>query len=95
MSEPAITVADNPAANRYEIHVNGELAGFTTYRLEPGRIVFRHMETLDAFAGKGLGARQAAAVLDDARARGLRVVPQCPFIKTYVADHPEYQDLVD
>ena len=92
--DDAITVVDDPAASRYELHVRGELAAFTNYRLAPNRIVFTHTETLDGFAGHGLATRLARAVLDAARARGLRVVPQCPFVAQYVDEHPEYQDLV-
>jgi predicted GNAT family acetyltransferase len=101
MSEPAdqipddaITVVDNPAASRYELHVRDELAAFTNYRLAPDRIVFTHTETLDGFSGHGLATHLARAVLDAARARGLRVVARCPFVAEYVAEHPEYQDLV-
>ena len=94
LPDDAITVADNPLANRYELHVDGELAAFTNYRLEPGRIVFTHTETLDAFKGIGVATHLARAVLDAARARGLRVVARCPFVASYIAEHPEYQDLV-
>jgi len=90
----AITVVDNPLANRYELHVAGELAAFTNYRLAPGRIVFSHTETLDAFKGRGVATHLARAVLDAARARGLRVVARCPFVANYIDEHPEYQDLV-
>ena len=89
-----ISVADNPAAHRYELHVDGELAAFTHYRLDKDRIVFLHTETLDGYAGHGLGGRLARAALDDSRARGLHVVPRCPFIARYIVEHPEYQDLV-
>ena len=92
--DDAITIVDDPAASRYELHVRGELAAFTNYRLAPNRIVFTHTETLDAFAGHGLATRLARAVLDAARARGLRVVARCPFVAQYVDEHPEYQDLV-
>jgi predicted GNAT family acetyltransferase len=94
IADDTITIVDNPAANRYELRVAGELAAFTTYRLSPGRIVFIHTETLDGFAGHGLATRLARAELDEARARGLRVVPRCPFVAKYIAEHPEYQDLV-
>jgi predicted GNAT family acetyltransferase len=32
--------------------------------------------------------------LDDIRARGLRVVPFCPFVAGYIRRHSEYADLV-
>jgi predicted GNAT family acetyltransferase len=92
--DDAATIVDDPLASRYELHVRGELAAFTNYRLEPNRIVFSHTETLDGFSGHGLATRLARGVLDAARTRGLRVVPQCPFVAQFVDEHPEYQDLV-
>jgi len=91
----SIRVADNQAEQRYDVFVDDEPAGFAAYRLEPGRIVFTHTEIDDAFEGQGVGSALAAAALDDARARGLRVVPQCPFIAGYIDRHPAYADLVD
>nr|MDQ2879460.1 N-acetyltransferase [Pseudomonadota bacterium] len=32
--------------------------------------------------------------LDSARDRGLKVVPQCPFVAAYIAKHPEYRGLL-
>jgi len=92
--DDAIMIVDNPAQQRYELYVGDELAAFTVYRLAPGRIVFIHTETLDAFAGHGIATRLARGVLDAARARGLRVVARCPFVAAFLAEHPEYQDLV-
>jgi predicted GNAT family acetyltransferase len=87
-------VVDNPAERRYEATLGDRLAGIVTYRLRPGQIVFLHTEVLPAFEGRGIGSRLAAGVLDDARARGLSVVPRCPFIAAYVRRHPDYASLV-
>lgn len=89
-----LKVTDNPDAQRYELFVNGTRAGFTDYRLLPGRIVFRHTEVSPEFQGRGLAAHLAAAELDDARARGLMVTPVCPYVARYIEEHPEYADLV-
>jgi predicted GNAT family acetyltransferase len=86
-------VADAPERNRYEITVDGELAGFAQYRLAPDHITFVHTEIDDAFAGKGLAGVLVRHALDDARARGLRVVPVCPYVKAWIGKHPDYQDL--
>jgi hypothetical protein len=91
---PSIRVADNPSEHRYEVFVDDELAGLAVYRVEPGRLVFTHAEVDDAFGGMGVGGTLAAAALDDVRARGLQVVPQCPFIAAYIERHPDYADLV-
>jgi len=89
-----ITIERNDATRRYELTVGDELAGFAEFRTTPDGIVFTHTETLDAFKGIGVATHLARAVLDAARARGLRVVARCPFVAKYIDEHPEYQDLV-
>lgn len=88
---PEIGVVDNPAEDRYEIRVDGELAGVAEYRDRGGRRIFVHTVIDDAFAGRGLGNRLAAGALDDAIGRGLPIVPRCPFIRAYLERHPDYR----
>ena len=92
--EPGIMVRDNPDASRYELFVGDELAGLASYGLSEGAMTIPHTEVQPQYEGRGLGARLARFALDDARERGLKVVPQCPFIAAYIRRHPEYDDLV-
>ena len=87
-------VCDNPAVGRYELFVDGELAGLAVYTLSGDTMTIPHTEAQPRYEGRGLGARLAKFALDDARRRGLRVVPRCPFIAAYIERHPEYADLV-
>ncbi len=87
-------VTDNPGKMRYEIHEDGEVAGFITYGRQGETIMFLHTETDPRFRGAGLGARLVQASLDDARERGLSVLPYCPFTRDWIAAHPDYADLV-
>jgi uncharacterized protein len=89
-----ITIIDRPALEYYEIDVDGSRAGLAAYELDGDVITFTHTEVDDAYEGQGLGSRLARYALDDARARGLRVRPLCPFIKTWIRRHEDYQDLV-
>jgi uncharacterized protein len=91
MNDPDVT--DNPAESRYELRVDGAVAAFVTYHHHGDRITFIHTEVDEAYEGHGLGGRLAKAVLDEARARGWKVVPRCPFIAGYIERHPEYADL--
>lgn len=84
-----ITVVDSPEQHRFELRVDGELAGAAYYRLHPGEIVFTHTEVDKAYEGKGLGSKLAAGALGAVKERDLRVVPQCPFIAAYLKRHPE------
>jgi len=92
--ESAVRVTDNGEAKRYEISVDGALAGFSTYRDQHGTRVVLHTEVFPEFEHRGLAGHLAQVLLDDIRARGMRIVPRCPFIARYIAEHPEYADLV-
>jgi predicted GNAT family acetyltransferase len=90
----AVSIRDVPDESRYVMELDREPAGFAEYRLRPGAIVFMHTVVDPAFEGRGLGSRIAKFVLDDARRRGLAVVPACPFIRSYIESHPDYRDLI-
>ena len=90
-----IDIHDNPDATRYEIVVDGVLAGFARYVPRKGRVVMVHTEIGDAYEGQGLAGRLVQWALDDLRTRGLQVVPLCPYVARYIDKHPEYDDLVD
>ncbi|WP_210439376.1 GNAT family N-acetyltransferase [Nocardioides xinjiangensis] len=85
---------DNPEKHRYELRSGDELVGLLAYRLEGDVIDLAHTEVPEAFSGEGHAATLASSALDDARARGLRVVPSCTYVASYVEKHPEYADLV-
>lgn len=86
-------VCNNTDKNRYELSVDGHLAA-TYYRLADGVITFIHTEVPDALAGRGVGSKLIKGALDQVRAAGLKVVPQCPFVRAYIEKHPDYADLL-
>ncbi|MGB2569035.1 GNAT family N-acetyltransferase [Micromonospora citrea] len=87
-------VEENPAKHRFEILVDGALAGFTAY-LPRGEVrVFTHTEVRPAYQDMGVGAALVRATLDQVREQEGRVVPRCPFVRAFIERHPEYADLV-
>lgn len=88
------SVQDVAGNNRYEITADGEPAGFVEYHRHRGVIAFLHTEVGDEFGGQGVASALIEYALDDAREQGLRVEPFCPFVRGYLAKHPEYLDLV-
>ena len=89
-----LQVADNPEQARYEILVDGELAGFVQYHLRNDVIALIHTETDDRFRGHGLAGHLIRSTLDAARERHLSILPYCPYARRWIAEHPEYVDLV-
>lgn len=86
-------VQDNTEKHRFELIVDGHTA-LAAYRLKPGVITFTHTEVPKELGGRGIGSKLAKGALDQVRARGLKVVPLCPFIKAYIEKNPEYAELV-
>ena len=93
-SRKNIAVRDNANELRYELLLDDAVVGEIRYRLAPDAVVLVHTEVLPALEGSGLGGRLVAGALDDIRARGLHVVPICPFVRSYLGRHPDYRDLV-
>jgi predicted GNAT family acetyltransferase len=89
-----LQVTDNPDQQRYEIRADGELAGFIQYHLKDGVIAFLHTETDRRFRGHGVAAYLVQASLDAARDRHLGVLPYCPFVRSWIAEHRAYADLI-
>jgi hypothetical protein len=104
MSEPTplpserepLHVRDARERSRYEAYLGDDpaLAALLDYRLTSSGLVLTHTEVQDGFEGRGVGSRFARAVFDDVRARGVKVVPKCPFILRWLERHPEQQDVL-
>ncbi|MBF9066691.1 GNAT family N-acetyltransferase [Streptacidiphilus fuscans] len=87
-------VIDNSDEARFEVFQGDQLAGFARYHRFGNEIAFIHTEIFPAFEGKGLASVLARTALDQARERGLAVLPYCPFIRRWISKHPDYVDLV-
>ena len=64
------------------------------YKLADGVITFVHTEVPPELGGRGVGSTLVQGALDQVRAEGLKVIPQCPFVKAWIGKHPEYKDLL-
>lgn len=88
------TVRDNVERKRFEIDL-GDAIAIAEYNLITGKIMFTHTEVPPEHEGKGVGSALIRAGLAEARERGLKVIPICPFFAAYMQKHPEEQDLLD
>jgi predicted GNAT family acetyltransferase len=88
------TVHDNARETRFEITVDGRLAGYVDYRRDGDEYALPHTRVLTEFEGRGIGTQLIVGTLDEIAARGGTVLPYCPFVPKVIRDHPEYLELV-
>ena len=90
----ATEVRRNDEGGRYEITVDGDLAGFTQFHPDGDVLVFPHTQIDERYSGQGLAKILIGQALDDVRARGLTIVPTCEFVRGYLDKNPQYRNLV-
>ncbi len=86
-------VIDDAAHSRFELAVDGHTA-FAAYQIGEGVITFTHTVVPREVEGRGVASRLIAHALGEAKARGLRVVPQCRFVAAYIDKHPQWAALL-
>ena len=89
-------VLHNPELSRYEINLDGELAGFADYKHEGSDLIFNHTEVFPIHRGKNLAAILMEATLKDVRTDfpDDKIVPTCSYVVKFMEKHPETQDLL-
>ena len=85
---PAVTL--NEATHRFEMTVDGHTA-YEVFERFPGGIAYLHTIVPKELGGRGIGGQLVKHILDYAAAQGLKVRPDCPFVKAYIDKHPQYQ----
>ena len=93
-SRDELRIVDNPERRRFEARDGRRLAGWADYDETAELIVFTHTNVNPEWEGQGVGGTLVRTVLDHTRAQGMKVLPLCPFVKTWIERHPAYADLV-
>ena len=81
--------------SRYEISVDGVVAGFADFREVDGAISLPHTVVETAYEGEGVGSQLVREALEDLRVRGAKVLPLCSFVAAWIDQHEDFADLVD
>ncbi len=89
-------VIDNTEQKRFGICIGEQIAleddeFFTTSQGEKG-LEYKHTEVPEGLGGQGIVGYLVKHILEDAADKGLVVKPTCPYVKSYIDKHPEYQD---
>lgn len=87
-------VKRNEDEQQYEISLGGGQMAILAYDERNERMVLTHTEVPASHEGKGLGSQLVKAAANDARERGLKIVPQCSYARTWFERHREQGDVL-
>ena len=87
------SVTHNTSALRFETTVEGQHC-VCQYRVFGKTMMLTHTGVPQALRGRGIAALLVQAALDHARARQLKVRPDCSYAEVYMQRHPETLDLL-
>lgn len=89
-----LSVENQPDQSRYALIKDGEVIGIAEYDLRDDAIVFTHTEVDPEKREKGMASQLVQAALDDVRDRTeLRVIASCPYVRSWLSEHPDYAGL--
>ncbi len=93
---PPITLEDHGQKGRYVLRPEGtdEEAELTYSRASDTLIIVDHTGVPEVFRGMGYGKLLAERVVADAREKGFKIVPLCPFFKAQAQRHPDWTDVI-
>ena len=84
---------ENREAKRFELHVEGSIA-FIDYTIKQDKIYLTHVEVPNALEGRGIGSALVKLTLEDLEDSNLKVVPDCPFVVSYIDNNPKWEPLM-
>jgi uncharacterized protein len=84
-----VPIEHNAGAHQFEARFPEGLAILKYHYDREGRLSLDHTSVPQARRHHGVAALLAKAALDFAGAQNLTVVPVCPYVVAYLAEHPE------
>lgn len=92
--ERATAVTHRPERFRYEIAVDGELAGIVAYDEIDGVTVFTHTVMQEAYDGQGFASIMVDAALAAVASNGGKIAATCPFVRHWLSKNHQHDDAV-
>nr|WP_106625847.1 GNAT family N-acetyltransferase [Bacteroides sp. Marseille-P3684] len=83
-------IVHNAAIRQFFTEIDGEVA-YVSYKVHSGRLEIKHTVVPAALSGRGLASQLVQAAFDYARANGLGTAATCPYAKSWLGKHPDYQ----
>lgn len=95
MPDLDISLTETGSKGRYATRPDpeGPEAEMTFSRASENLIIIDHTGVPDAYRGGNVGLALVTRAVEDAREKGYRILPLCPFAAAQFRRHPEWADV--
>ena len=87
------TLVDNSKEQQFEFLLEDGEKAYVTYRIKDGIIYLLHTAVPEHHEGKGIASELAVQLFTRLRTEHIQGKLYCPYLKTFVERHPQWQDL--
>lgn len=92
--EKELDLINDKEKKTYEFRTEGGVAAIEYVIRGAGTVFLTHTEVDPQLEGQGVGKELVRQTLEDIERNGMKVVPLCPFVASYMAKHPEWKRLL-
>ena len=88
-----IETRHEPEESRFAAVIDGQVAHLDYTEPGEGVLDYRHTWVPESLRKQGIGERLVLDALGWARDHDYRVIPSCPFVRSVLKEHPEFEDV--
>ena len=95
MEDIQVQLQESESKGKYFIEIDGKQASEMTFsKAGTDRIIIDHTEVDPEFRGMGLGEKMVHQAVADARSKGFKILPLCPFAHSVFEKQEEIRDVL-
>ncbi|MGI6177932.1 MAG: GNAT family N-acetyltransferase [Eubacterium sp.] len=89
-----IEIVFEPERSRSAAYDDGKEIGECVFSPSDTVWIISHTFVTDEYGGQGIAAKLVEKVVEEARNKGMKIIPLCSFAKREFQEKPEYQDVL-
>ncbi|MFW5768820.1 MAG: GNAT family N-acetyltransferase [Spirochaetota bacterium] len=93
MGQEDIEVRHEKSAKRFAARVDSKIAYLSYEEKGEGMLDYARTYTPPEFRNRGIAEAITRTAFEYARANNISVVPSCSYVRHFLENHPEYDDL--
>ena len=89
-----VAIVFEEAKRRSVAYANGKQVGECEFRVTDIAWVITHTGVRSAYGGQGIAGQLVEKVIEEARARQVKIIPRCPYAKKLMTGNVAYKDVL-